>query len=34
MGWIDAEQLARLADALRKTEYGQYLRALAEGREG
>jgi glucose-1-phosphate thymidylyltransferase len=32
-GWIDSAQLARLADALRKTEYGQYLRALADGQE-
>ena len=30
-GWIDTEQLARLAKPLEKTEYGQYLRALAEG---
>jgi glucose-1-phosphate thymidylyltransferase len=30
-GWIDAVQLSRLADPLIKTEYGQYLRALAEG---
>jgi glucose-1-phosphate thymidylyltransferase len=30
-GWIDAEQLARLADPLQKTEYGQYLQALADG---
>jgi len=30
-GWIDAEQLARLAKPLEKTEYGQYLRALAAG---
>jgi glucose-1-phosphate thymidylyltransferase len=30
-GWIDAEQLAHLADPLKKTEYGQYLRALADG---
>ena len=30
-GWIDAEQLARLAKPLEKTEYGQYLQALAEG---
>jgi glucose-1-phosphate thymidylyltransferase len=33
-GWIDAKQLSGLADALRKTEYGQYLQALAEGLEG
>ena len=32
-GWIDAEQLDRLAEPLAKTEYGQYLRALATGRE-
>jgi dTDP-glucose pyrophosphorylase len=31
MGWIDAEQLARLAKPLEKTEYGQYLQALADG---
>jgi glucose-1-phosphate thymidylyltransferase len=30
-GWIDAQQLARLADPLKKTEYGQYLQALADG---
>ena len=30
-GWIDAEQLARLPDPLKKTEYGQYLQALADG---
>jgi glucose-1-phosphate thymidylyltransferase len=30
-GWIDAEQLARLAKPLEKTEYGQYLHALAAG---
>ncbi len=30
-GWIDAEQLATLAKGFEKTEYGQYLRALAEG---
>lgn len=29
-GWIDAGQLARLGDALKKSEYGQYLRELAE----
>ncbi|MCA9607465.1 MAG: glucose-1-phosphate thymidylyltransferase, partial [Myxococcales bacterium] len=31
-GWIDAEQLARLAEPLAKTEYGRYLAGLA--REG
>ena len=31
MGWIDADQLARLAEPLEKTEYGQYLHALAAG---
>ncbi|NNF05658.1 MAG: glucose-1-phosphate thymidylyltransferase RfbA [Candidatus Eisenbacteria bacterium] len=31
MGWIDAEQLKRLAKPLEKTEYGQYLYALARG---
>ncbi|MGB5267869.1 MAG: glucose-1-phosphate thymidylyltransferase RfbA [Polyangiales bacterium] len=30
-GWIDAEQLGRLAEPLEKTEYGQYLQALAAG---
>ena len=30
-GWIDAEQLGRLAKPLEKTEYGQYLQALAAG---
>ena len=30
-GWIDAEQLTRLAKPLEKTEYGQYLHALAAG---
>ena len=30
-GWIDADQLARLAKPLEKTEYGQYLQALATG---
>jgi glucose-1-phosphate thymidylyltransferase len=30
-GWIDADELARLAKPLEKTEYGQYLLALAEG---
>jgi glucose-1-phosphate thymidylyltransferase len=29
-GWIDAAQLRSLADVLAKSEYGQYLRALAE----
>ena len=35
-GWIDAKQLRALADSLAKSEYGQYLRGLAErppGRE-
>lgn len=32
MGWIDAEQLHRLADPLRKNHYGQYLLALIEGK--
>ena len=32
-GWIDPEQLMRLAKPLEKTEYGQYLGALAEGLE-
>ena len=30
-GWIDAEQLERLGKPLAKTEYGQYLLALASG---
>jgi glucose-1-phosphate thymidylyltransferase len=30
-GWIDVDQLARLAKPLEKTEYGQYLQALAAG---
>ncbi|HEY8003801.1 MAG TPA: glucose-1-phosphate thymidylyltransferase RfbA [Phenylobacterium sp.] len=30
-GWIDAQQLRGLADGLAKSEYGQYLRRLAEG---
>ena len=30
-GWIDAAQLRGLAEPLEKTEYGQYLRALADG---
>lgn len=29
-GWIDAQQLSKLADSLAKSEYGQYLRRLAE----
>jgi glucose-1-phosphate thymidylyltransferase len=29
-GWIDAGQLRKLADGLAKSEYGQYLRRLAE----
>lgn len=32
-GWIDAAQLERLAKPLEKTEYGQYLHALASGLE-
>jgi len=31
-GWIDREQLIRLAKPLRKTEYGKYLINLAEGK--
>ena len=31
MGYIDAAQLRRLADALGKSDYGAYLRQLAEG---
>ncbi len=30
-GWIDADQLARLAKPLQKTDYGQYLQTLAAG---
>jgi glucose-1-phosphate thymidylyltransferase len=29
-GWIDAPQLRGLADTLAKSEYGQYLRRLAD----
>jgi len=29
-GWIDAQQLRKLAETLAKSEYGQYLRQLAE----
>ncbi len=29
-GWIDAQQLGKLADMLAKSEYGQYLRRLAD----
>ena len=29
MGWIDAEQLSRLAHALQKTSYGAYLEQIA-----
>ncbi len=29
-GWIDREQLLKLAEALKKTEYGKYLKKLAE----
>ena len=32
-GWIDAEQLARLAKPLEKTAYGRYLQDLADGLE-
>ena len=32
-GWIDAAQLAALAERLLKTEYGQYLKSLSEGLE-
>ena len=32
-GWIDAEQLARLAKSLEKTAYGKYLQDLADGLE-
>jgi glucose-1-phosphate thymidylyltransferase len=34
MGWIDREQLRRLAKPLNKNAYGQYLEGLAEGRIG
>jgi len=33
-GWIDADQLVRLAEPLQKTDYGQYLQALAAGLDG
>ena len=29
-GWIDKEQLLKLAESLKKTDYGKYLRTLAE----
>jgi glucose-1-phosphate thymidylyltransferase len=32
-GWIDGAQLEALAEPLKKTEYGRYLRALASGLE-
>ncbi len=32
-GFIDREQLLKLAEPLMKTEYGQYLRAIAEGND-
>ena len=32
MGYIDAEQLAALAEPMRKNEYGQYLLELLENR--
>ena len=32
MGYIDAEQLRRLAEPMRKNEYGQYLLDLLENR--
>jgi glucose-1-phosphate thymidylyltransferase len=31
MGWIDALQLAKLADPLKKNQYGQYLLGIVEG---
>jgi len=30
-GWISAEQLKKLAEPMKKTEYGKYLFKLAEG---
>ena len=30
-GWIDAQELRKLADSLAKSEYGQYLRRLSDG---
>ena len=30
-GWIDREQLRKLAEPLAKTDYGRYLLRLAEG---
>ena len=32
MGYIDAEQVKRLAHPMRNNEYGQYLLALVENR--
>jgi glucose-1-phosphate thymidylyltransferase len=32
-GWINAEQLAALADPLKKNGYGQYLLSLLKGAE-
>jgi len=32
MGWIDAEQLQRLAEPLKKNHYGQYLLSLIDGK--
>ena len=31
MGYIDAERLMELAEPMLKTDYGQYLRRVAEG---
>ena len=33
-GWINAEQLSKLADVYMKTEYGKYLKNLAENKFG
>ncbi len=34
MGYIDAEQVLRLAEPLAKNEYGQYLQRMVQGRKG
>ena len=31
MGFIDAAQLAKLGEAMKQTDYGQYLSAVARG---
>jgi glucose-1-phosphate thymidylyltransferase len=32
MGWIDAEQVLRLAEPLKKNHYGEYLLSLIDGK--